>query len=56
MLAETAEETADWACVADDAVTDVAAGWLTPQYLLSSRHQLADQPEGPRRFKLLRLA
>ena len=56
MLAEMVEETEDYASVADRAVTDVAAVWLTPQYMLSLRHQLADQPEGPRRFKLLRLA
>jgi hypothetical protein len=56
MLAEMVEETEDCASVAAGAVTDVAADWLTPQYLLSLRHQLADQPEGPRRFRLLRLA
>jgi predicted LPLAT superfamily acyltransferase len=56
MLAEMVEETEDYASVADRAVTDVAAVWLTPQYMLSLRHQLADQPEGPRRFRLLRLA
>ena len=32
------------------------AGWLTPQYLLAVREQLAALPEGPERFKLLRLA
>jgi len=56
MLAEMLEETKDYASVAARAVTDVAADWLTPQYLLSLRHQLAGQPEGPRQFKLLRLA
>ena len=56
MLAEMAGETEDLAHAAGDAVTDVAAGWLAPEYLLSLRRQLANQPEGPRRFRLLRLA
>ena len=42
MLAEMVEETEDYASVAADAVTDVAADWLAPQYLLSLRHQLAN--------------
>jgi hypothetical protein len=56
MLTEMAAETEDFAHAAGDAVTDVAAVWLTPEYMLSFRRQLDKQPEGPRRFRLLRLA
>ena len=56
LLAEMAAETGDLAHVAGGPIPDVAAGWLTPQYLLSLRDHLASQTEGPERFKLLRLA
>jgi hypothetical protein len=56
MLTEIAAETEDLKCAAGGSITDVAAGWLTPQYLLAVRKQLAALPEGPERFKLLRLA
>jgi hypothetical protein len=56
MLTEMAAETEDLKRVVGGSITDVAAGWLTPQYLLAVREQLAALPEGPERFKLLRLA
>ena len=56
MLTEMAAETEDFEHAAGEAVTDVAAVWLTPEYMLSLRRQLDKQPEGPRRFRLLRLA
>ena len=56
MLTEMAAETEDFVQAAGDAVTDVAAVWLTPEYMLSLRRQLGNLPEGPRRFRLLRLA
>ena len=56
MLTEMAAETEDLKRAVGGSITDVAAGWLTPQYLLAVREQLAALPEGPERFKLLRLA
>jgi hypothetical protein len=56
MLTEMAEETEDLKHAVGGSITDVAAGWLTPQYLLAVRQQLAALPEGPEHFKLLRLA
>jgi hypothetical protein len=56
MLIAMAAETAELKAAVGGAITDVAAGWLTPQYLLAVREQLAALPEGPERFKLLRLA
>jgi hypothetical protein len=56
MLLGMAAETEDLKRAVGGSITDVAAGWLTPQYLLAVREQLAALPEGPERFKLLRLA
>ena len=56
MLTEMAAETEDLKRALGGSVTDVAAGWLTPQYLLAVREQLAALPAGPEQFKLLRLA
>jgi len=56
MLIELAAETAELKRAVGGSITDVAAGWLTPQYLLAMREQLAALPAGPERFKLLRLA
>jgi len=56
MLTKMAAETEDLKCAVGGSITDVAAGWLTPQYLLAVREQLVALPEGPERFKLLRLA
>ena len=39
-----------------DAVAQVAAGWVGTQYLLSVSSELAEKPDGPERFKLLRQA
>jgi hypothetical protein len=56
MLIAMAAETAELKAAVGGSITDVAAGWLTPQYLRTVREQLAALPEGPERFKLLRLA
>src|ERR1035441_7728901 len=40
MLTEMAAETEDLKRALGGSVTDVAAGWLTPQYLLAVREQL----------------
>ncbi len=51
-----ASEAAQFKAVAGGEITDMAADWLAPQYLLAVRGQLAVLPEGPERMKLLRLA
>jgi len=56
MLAETAAEMEGWKRAAGGSISEVAAGWLAPHYLLSVRGELAGLPPGPERFKLLRLA
>ena len=56
MLVKLAAETAEFEAAVGGSIPDVAAGWLTPQYLLAVRDQLAALPEGLERFKLLRLA
>ena len=56
MLIAMAAETAELQAAVGGALTDVAAGWLTPQYLLAVREQLTALPAGPEQFKLLRLA
>jgi len=56
MLTGMAAETEDLKRAAGGSITDVAAGWLTPQYLLAVREQLAALAASPDRFKLLRLA
>ena len=38
------------------AVTEVAADWLTPHYLLALRDRMAVETEAPARFRLLRKA
>ena len=56
MMAEMSAELEQLALAARGSMTDVAAGWVTPQYLLSLRRRLAEVPEGAERFKLLRKA
>ena len=56
MLVAMAAETAELKAAAGGSITDVAAGWLTPQYLMAVRKQLDALSEGPEHFKLLRLA
>jgi hypothetical protein len=56
MLLDMAAETETLKCAAGGSITDVAVGWLAPQYLLAVREQLAALPAGPEQFKLLRLA
>lgn len=56
MLTEMAAETEGLKRAVGGSITDIAANWLTPQYLLAVREQLAALPEGPEHFKLLRLA
>jgi hypothetical protein len=48
-------ETEAFARAAGGAIGDVAVNWLTTQYLLAVRAELAATPAGPERFKLLRL-
>ena len=56
MMADMAAEMAGWQHAAGISIAEVAAGWLAPHYLSSVRDRLAALPEGPERFKLLRLA
>ena len=56
MLTDIAAAKAEWQLAAGGSIGEVAAGWLAPYYLLSVRGQLTALPEGPERFKLLRLA
>ena len=56
MLANTAAEMAEWQHAAGGSIAEIAAGWLAPHDLQSVRGRLIDLPEGPERFKLLRLA
>ena len=56
MLTDIAAAKAEWQRAAGGSIGEVAAGWLAPYYLLSVRGQLAALPEGPERFKFLRLA
>jgi len=56
-LAEMAAESeASRQATGGAAVTEIAAGWLTPQYLVSLRGQLLSLADGPERFALLRKA
>jgi hypothetical protein len=56
MLAEMSVEMEESKRAAGGSISEVAAGWITPQYLQSMRDQFAALPEGPERFKLLRPA
>ena len=55
LLPEMVAETEAFARAAGGAIGDVAVNWLTTQYLLAVRAELAATPAGPERFKLLRL-
>jgi hypothetical protein len=55
MLTNMAAETAASKKLAG-AVSEMAADWLTPHYLLALRDRLAAETDGPARFKLLRKA
>jgi len=56
MLSNMMAQMAAWHRAAGGAITEVAAGWLAPHYLSSVRERLTALPEGPERFKFLRLA
>ena len=56
MLTDIGAAKAEWQRAAGGSIGEVAAGWLAPYYLLSVRGQPTALPEGPERFKLLRLA
>ena len=56
MRTDIAAAKVEWQRAAGGSIGEVAAGWLAPYYLLSVRGQLTALPEGPERFKLLRLA
>ena len=56
MLSKMTAQMATWHRAAGGAITEVAAGWLAPHYLSSVQERLAALPEGPERFKFLRLA
>ena len=56
MLAGMVAETGEWKRAAGGSITEVAAGWIAPHYLVAVRGRLAALPEGPERFALLRLA
>ena len=55
-LSDLAGQVASARQAAGDAIGEVAAGWVGPQYLLTLRTELAARSEGPERFKLLRQA
>ena len=56
LLSDIAAEKADWQRAAGESIGEIAAGWIAPHYLSSVRERLIALPEGPERFKLLRLA
>jgi len=56
MLTQMAAETEELKCAVGGSITDVAAAWITTQYLQAVRAQLAKLPEGADRLKLLRQA
>ena len=56
MMADMAAEMAEWQHAAGVSIAEVAAGWLAPHYLKSVRGRITALPEGPERFKFLRLA
>ena len=56
MLSHMTAKMATWQRAAGGAIAEVAAGWLAPHYLSSVQERLAALPEGPERFKFLRLA
>ena len=56
MLTEMAAEIEELKCAVGGSITDVAADWITTQYLQAVRQQLAKLPEGAERLKLLRQA
>ena len=56
MLAGMVAETGEWKRAAGGSITEVAAGWIAPHYLVAVRGRLAVLPEGAERFALLRLA
>jgi hypothetical protein len=56
MLTEMAAESAELKSTVGGTLTDVAADWWAPQYLLALRGQLAALPDGAERLKVLRLA
>jgi hypothetical protein len=55
VLAEMAVEVAEFKRTLDGSITEMMAGWLTPQYLVAAREQLAAVPNEVERWKLLRL-
>jgi len=55
MLTGIASETAESKRLAG-AVTETAANWLTPHYLLALRDRMAVESDGLKRFKLMRKA
>ena len=56
LLSNIAAEKADWQRAAGESIGEIAAGWIAPHYLSSVRERIAALPEGPERFKFLRLA
>ena len=56
MLSKMTAQMAAWHRAAGRAISEVAAGWLAPHYLSSVQERLTALPEGPERFKFLRLA
>ena len=56
MLTEMAAEIEELKCAVGGSITDLAADWITTQYLQAVRQQLARLPEGGERLKLLQQA
>jgi hypothetical protein len=54
VLAEMAAEVAELKRTVGGSITETLAGWLTPQYVLAARDQLAAVANGAERWKVLR--
>jgi hypothetical protein len=52
-LQEAAAEVEEFKRAANGSITDMMADWVAAQYLMALRHELAAQPPGPARLKLL---
>jgi hypothetical protein len=56
LLLELAAETEELKRAAGGSIIELLADWVAQQYLLATRQELANQPAGPERVKLLRQA
>jgi hypothetical protein len=56
LLAEMAAEVQELTRAAGGSIADVAADWITAQYMLALRKQLAATPDAPEQLKLMQRA